>query len=460
MSEEMKVPGHWEVKRLGEVCEIIMGQSPPSTTYNTQGIGLPFFQGKAEFTDLYPVVEKWCDSPNKISLPNDILISVRAPVGATNIADTKCCIGRGLAAVRYENFKYIFHFLRSIEKELDKKGTGTTFRAISGETLRATEIPLPPLPEQRAIVAKIEELLSDLENGKQQLLKAQEQLKVYRQSLLKAAFEGKLTKRLNCDEDDFSDLQDKKQISRFKNHGNHPDHNKHSSDKGELPKGWRWVKSNDLFSYVTSGSRGWAKYYSNNGAIFLRMGNLDHDSINLDLADIQYVRLPDKAEGTRSIVREGDILISITADVGMIALVPENFQEAYINQHVALARPIKEIVQPSYLAMFLSSKECGQKQFRALQRGATKVGLGLDDIRSVDVPLPPIDQQNLIVSILESKLTICDNIAATISQSLAQAETLRQSILKKAFEGKLVRMDSGVKPTDTNNKSKRAKEFA
>lgn len=217
MSEEMKVPGHWEVKRLGEVCEIIMGQSPPSTTYNTQGIGLPFFQGKAEFTDLYPVVEKWCDSPNKISLPNDILISVRAPVGATNIADTKCCIGRGLAAVRYENFKYIFHFLRSIEKELDKKGTGTTFRAISGETLRATEIPLPPLPEQRAIVAKIEELLSDLENGKQQLLKAQEQLKVYRQSLLKAAFEGKLTKRLNCDEDDFSDLQDKKQISRFKN---------------------------------------------------------------------------------------------------------------------------------------------------------------------------------------------------------------------------------------------------
>ena len=84
------------------------------------------------------MVEKWCDSPNKISLPNDILISVRAPVGATNIADTKCCIGRGLAAVRYENFKYIFHFLRSIEKELDKKGTGTTFRAISGEALRAT----------------------------------------------------------------------------------------------------------------------------------------------------------------------------------------------------------------------------------------------------------------------------------------------------------------------------------
>ena len=100
MSEENKIPKHWQVKKLGEVCKIILGQSPPSDTYNTTGTGLPFFQGKAEFTELYPIVEKWCSSPNKIAEPNDILLSVRAPVGALNIANQKCCIGRGLAAIR------------------------------------------------------------------------------------------------------------------------------------------------------------------------------------------------------------------------------------------------------------------------------------------------------------------------------------------------------------------------
>jgi type I restriction enzyme S subunit len=146
MMEKNELPKGWEVKKLGEVCEIIMGQSPPSDTYNFDGRGLPFFQGKAEFTDIYPVVQKWCDSPNKIAEPMDILLSVRAPVGTTNIANQKCCIGRGLAAIRFENYKFIFYFLRSIEQELDKKGTGTTFRAISGETIRTTEIPLPPPP--------------------------------------------------------------------------------------------------------------------------------------------------------------------------------------------------------------------------------------------------------------------------------------------------------------------------
>src|SRR5690348_4170869 len=130
-----QLPKDWKCVNLGEECTIIMGQSPPSTTYNNDGIGLPFFQGKAEFTELHPTVKKWCNAPNKIAEPNDILLSVRAPVGTTNIANKKCCIGRGLAAIRYENYKYIFYFLRSRQQELDSKGTGTTFRAISGETL-------------------------------------------------------------------------------------------------------------------------------------------------------------------------------------------------------------------------------------------------------------------------------------------------------------------------------------
>jgi len=109
-----ELPGGWVQVALNDIAEILMGQSPPSETYNSEGIGLPFFQGKAEFTDLHPVAEKWCREPNKIADAEDILMSVRAPVGTTNIANQKCCIGRGLAAIRYNhNTKFLFYFLVS-----------------------------------------------------------------------------------------------------------------------------------------------------------------------------------------------------------------------------------------------------------------------------------------------------------------------------------------------------------
>ena len=95
------LPTNWSWVKLGDVCEIVMGQSPPSSTYNKEKKGLPFFQGKAEFSELYPEVRKWCSKPKKLAEPLDILVSVRAPVGSTNIVNQKCCIGRGLAALRY-----------------------------------------------------------------------------------------------------------------------------------------------------------------------------------------------------------------------------------------------------------------------------------------------------------------------------------------------------------------------
>ncbi|MFW6224972.1 MAG: restriction endonuclease subunit S, partial [Bacteroidota bacterium] len=125
-------PKHWQFCKLGDVCHINMGQSPPSSTYNTDKKGLPFFQGKAEFTELHPVAVKWCTEPKKIAQKDDILISVRAPVGSTNVANQKCAIGRGLAAIsfKYSN-SYLWYYLKSIEKNLDNQGTGTTFKAIS-----------------------------------------------------------------------------------------------------------------------------------------------------------------------------------------------------------------------------------------------------------------------------------------------------------------------------------------
>ncbi|NLB03718.1 MAG: restriction endonuclease subunit S, partial [Bacteroidales bacterium] len=145
-----------EWKNLGDVCTIVAGQSPPSSTYNQKKKGMPFFQGKADFGKIYPNVRFWCASPVKIALPGDILISVRAPVGPTNINNIKSCIGRGLSAIRPgKNLdqKYLLHYLRSIENKLADKASGSTFSAITQKDLRAIPIPLPPLETQKKIAA-------------------------------------------------------------------------------------------------------------------------------------------------------------------------------------------------------------------------------------------------------------------------------------------------------------------
>lgn len=146
----------WPTTRLPDVAEIIMGQSPPGNTYNETGDGLPFFQGKTEFGEVSPTPRKWCNAPKKIAEAGDILMSVRAPVGPTNLAVTQCCIGRGLAAIRANpellDPSYLRFALRHAEPQLASMGQGSTFAAISRAELAITGFPLPPLTEQRRIV--------------------------------------------------------------------------------------------------------------------------------------------------------------------------------------------------------------------------------------------------------------------------------------------------------------------
>ena len=122
----------WVTKQLGEVCEIIMGASPDSKSYNIMRDGLPFYQGKTEFGAEYPTPVKWCSEPVKIAQSGDVLLSVRAPIGPVNFANEKCCIGRGLSALRFEGEqRYLYYFLQASETELDARGTGTTFNLYS-----------------------------------------------------------------------------------------------------------------------------------------------------------------------------------------------------------------------------------------------------------------------------------------------------------------------------------------
>ena len=162
----------WEMVKLGEICTVIAGQSPPSTSYNKRGEGLPFFQGKADFGDLYPVVRNWCVSPKKVALPNDVLISVRAPVGPTNLSNVECCIGRGLSAIRTSskiNTSFLIKYLRYYEPKLASQGVGSTFHAINQNDIKNIPIPLPPLSEQKRIVDHLDRAQGLIDKRKEQI---------------------------------------------------------------------------------------------------------------------------------------------------------------------------------------------------------------------------------------------------------------------------------------------------
>jgi type I restriction enzyme S subunit len=353
------------------------------------------------------------------------------------------------------NGKYLYYAVDRFLSDITKGHRGSTIRYIRIGDLTGYVLPIPPLPEQQRIVAKIEELFSQLDAGVEELTKAKVQLKRYRQSVLKAAFEGKLTeewrKRRATSHEPLEPAAkllerirgERKRLatSQGKKYKEPPPLD--TSELPELPAGWAWVDTESLFAFVTSGSRGWADYYADTGATFIRIGNLDHGSIALDLRDIQHVNPPKGAEGTRTRVQSGDILISITADVGMVALVQHGIGEAYINQHVAIARPVEGFVRP-YLGWFLATEEGGQRQLKGMQRGATKVGLGLDDIKHVAVPFAPLVEQNEVVAEIERRFSVADAEEKAIGAALKQAARLRQSILKRAFEGRLVPQD----PTD------------
>ena len=155
-----------EVLPLESVADVVMGQSPPGSSYNSEGNGLPFFQGKAEFTDVHPQVRKWTTEGSRRAEAGDILLSVRAPVGATNIANQTCVIGRGLAAIRAKerlDQRYLLLYLKATEEDLKAQGVGTTFDAITGKVLRQFQVPVPPLDEQKRIVAQLEDQLGKLE---------------------------------------------------------------------------------------------------------------------------------------------------------------------------------------------------------------------------------------------------------------------------------------------------------
>jgi type I restriction enzyme S subunit len=278
--------------------------------------------------------------------------------------------------------------------------------------LKRSKFPLAPVGEQRRIVAKLEEIFSELDKGIESLKTARSQLKIYRQAVLKHAFEGKLTAQWR------------------------EEHNNIAS--------WSETTLGSLLSYLTSGSRGWADYYSIKGDLFIRAQNLKYD--RLDLEDVAYVQLPENSEGMRTRVQVGDLLITITgANVTKAGYVQRDLGKVYVSQHVALCRPI-ETVNTEFLYWYLIAEASGRRQLNEFAYGAGKPGLNLSNIRSVKVSLPCLEEQKQIVLQIRNFLSIEDRLADSIDVELQRVALLRQSILKKAFSGQLVPQDPNDEP--------------
>jgi type I restriction enzyme, S subunit len=412
-------PNTWISAALSEIASIQMGQSPDSSSYNNTGNGLPFFQGKTEFGKLFPTTQKWCSEPKKIADSNDILLSVRAPVGPTNLAIERCCIGRGLAAIQAfapNDQKYLLYYFRNIEGWLTKQGTGTTFSAISGDFIRGLQVPIAPLNEQKRIAEKLDRLLAKVDNCRERLDRIPLILKGFRQSILTAAISGELT----------ANWRDEK-----------------TSD----PRKWSYSTAKDLCEWITKGTTpSKDRMYEISGDVpFIKVYNLCFDgrldfTVNPTFIDKDTHEIVLK----RSIVFPGDVLMNIVGPpLGKVSIVPASHPEWNINQAIAVFRS-KDKINNQFLSYVLMSQKTISDVIQKAKATAGQFNLTLEICREIIVPVPSIEEQKEIIRRVEKLFDFADRLEARYQTARAQIDKLTPALLDKAFKGELVPQD----PTD------------
>ena len=384
----------YPTKKLKDCSTIIAGQSPESKFYNTDGIGIPFFQGKADFGELYPTIRVYCSQPIKIAEKDDILLSVRAPVGPTNLSPGTVCIGRGLSAIRPDkslNLKYVLYFFRFFEAQLSAEGTGTTFNSITQKTIKELEIPVPPLSEQERIVARIEELFSELDKAVETLQTTKRKLEVYRQASVNSAYPDESYIRL-----------------------------------GEIAV---------ISGGITKGRKLDGKQTIH--LPYLRVANVQNGF--LDLSEMKEIELMED-EKEKYLLQYGDVLYTEGGDrdkLGRGTVWRNEIPNCVHQNHVFKARIKAEIAIPEYVAYWSMGTYARNYFYSKGKQTVNLASINKSILSALPLPLPNIEEQKLIVREIESRLSVCDSIEQTVDSALAQADALRQSILKEAFEGRL-----------------------
>ena len=398
------IPEDWEVVKLGEVCKITMGQSPPSSTYNDKSIGLPFLQGKAEFGEIYPKPVKYCSKPLKIAQEGDILISVRAPVGDVNIAPFKCAIGRGLASIKPLNTErlFLFYFLIYAKKRIEEEGTGSTFKAIRKSNLESFKIPLPPLSEQRKIARVLDKI--------QQAIELQDRIIEQAERLKKSLMQKLFTEGLYGEEQKETEI-------------------------GLIPKSWEVVKLGEVTNIKTSTS-----------SPTLIKEYITSRPTNSEIAKILYLKVADLnlPINTTYIIESKEIIYAPREVIDHFNVVPPfsiifpkrggaiSTNKKRITRFYSLIDPNLAAVTPSKAIniIFLYYWFITFDLLTITDRSPIPQ-LNKKDIEQIRIPLPPLEEQKQIAHIL-----------STIDKKI-EIEQKRKQVLKALFKTMLHKLMSG-----------------
>ena len=380
MVGKMQTPAGWKVVRLGDVAEVVMGQSPPGETVIDwdgdfgRDDGLPFIQGNAEFGVKSPRPLKWCVQPVKVAYRDDLLISVRAPVGQTNRASEELSVGRGLAAIRFSEPSQAFgwHIVNHTKGALERVTQGSTFQAIGGEALRSLPILLPPLSEQQAIAAVLDSI-DDAVERTEAVITATERLRdALLHELLTRGVPGWHTAW------------------------------KDAPGLGTIPASWEVVRLGNVAEVAFSS----VDKKTVDGEIPVELCNYTDVFYNRRIRPgMEFMTATaSPVERRRWALRKGDVLFtkdSETPDeIGIPAYVTADMPKVLCGYHLGLARPRAELADGAYLAELLRSPRTAG-QFARIANGVTRFGLTLGATSSLKILLPPLPEQQAIAAMLD-----------------------------------------------------------
>lgn len=375
-----------KVATLDDVCYINMGQSPDSSTYNEIGEGLPFYQGNADFGEKHPQCRVWCSEPTKIAAKEDILISVRAPIGALNEANERCCIGRGLAAIRPKgkiNKDFLYYFLLSKKSYLISKGTGSTFKAISKNVLRELSIPVPTLHEQEKRARILNTLWKVMYTRRAQLAKLDE--------LDKCRFVEL-----------FGDIIRNDKKWAIYNLGDIT-----SSRLGKMLDTKHKTGRNN-YPYLANFNVQWFHFELN------QLNKMDFD----DNERIEFQ------------LKEGDILVCEGGEIGRCAVWHNELKECFFQKALHRVRCDVNKVLPDYVAWWFKYN-CDHKAFDVIAGAkATIAHLPGVKLKKLRIAVPDIQLQRDFTIFLRR----IDKLRFVIQQSLDEAQKLFDSLMQEYFD--------------------------
>ncbi len=403
-----KLPKGWRWEKFGDVVNNLDGKRRPlSKEVRAKRKGNYRYYGATEIVDY---IDDYIFEGEHLLVGEDGANLLSKSKALAFIVDGKFWVNNHahvLQAKETSVNKYLCYYFNSLN--LAKFVTGTAQPKLTQGNLNKIEIPICSTKIQNAIVSKIEELFSELDKGIENLRTAQQQLKTYRQSVLKWAFEGKLTNE--------------------------------NLKEGELPKGWKNVSITELaeknkhaLKAGPFGSSLKKEFYVAKGyKIYGQEQVISDDAFYGDY----YVNEEKYQELASCKVKPLDILISLVGTVGKVLLLPENCQAGIINPRLIKISLDRNVYSPKFFKYYFESSFV-KSFYGAETKGTTMDVLNLGIIKTIPFPLCTIEEQNKIIQEIESRLSVTGKMEESITQSLQQAEGLRQSILKKAFEGRWV----------------------